>query len=98
MLSVVLVLPFLLTTVSAQLETVENKENTDELIEAASYIEEKKYNLALREYNMILQTESENIDALIGKGDVLVYLNRFNDAIEIYSHVLEIDSQNIGAL
>ncbi|MDO8641616.1 MAG: hypothetical protein Q7R33_08790, partial [Nitrosarchaeum sp.] len=47
MLSVVLVLPFLLTIAFAQLETDESKENTDKLIEAASYMEETKYNLAL---------------------------------------------------
>ena len=48
-------------------------------------------------YKNVLNTEPENIDALINMGSALHTLGKYTDAISYYNIVLRLDKKNILA-
>ena len=77
----------------------EDLELIEEYIELAKgYIEENELDVALSFYEIILEIDPFNIDALNGMGLVLDNLGRYEEAISFYDKVLEIDPKNEDAL
>ena len=77
----------------------EDLELIEEYIELAKgYMEENELDVALSFYEIILEIDPFNIDALNGKGLVLDNLGRYEEAISFYDKVLEIDPKNEDAL
>ncbi len=77
----------------------EDLELVEEYIELAKgYMEENEFDVALSFYEIILEIDPFNIDALNGKGLVHDNLGRYEEAISFYDKVLEIDPKNEDAL
>ena len=68
------------------------------LNEAFEFAEDGNYSDALRLYDLVLQKESDNINALVDKGVTLQNMGRLKLAIRSYDKALAITPNNLDAL
>ena len=69
------------------------------MLEIASKLcEDEKYMEAVKQYDKILQIESDNIVAIIDYGVTLQNLGQYNEALAMYEMVLNIQPKNVTAI
>jgi len=72
---------------------------TDKILsQAYEFAEDGNYSDALRLYDLILQEESDNINALVDKGATLQNMGKIKQAISLYDKILAIAPDNLNAL
>jgi len=77
----------------------EDLELLEEFFEQAEdLLEEENYEEAISFYDIVLEIESSDIDALFGKAFALDNIGKHEEAISFYDKVLEIDSTDFDAL
>ena len=77
----------------------EDLELLEEFFEQAQDLfEEENYEEAIPFYDLVLEIDSTDIDALFGKAFSLDNIGKYEEAISFYDLVLEIDSADIDAL
>ena len=77
----------------------EDLESIEEYIELAEdYLEESEFETALGFYELIIEMDPFDIDALNGKGFALDNLGSHEEAIKYFDEALEIDPSDIDAL
>lgn len=80
-------MPFsLLVIISISLSTIDASETKINQAQRLSW--EGKYNEAIIEYNKILSTDPENIEALDGKAETLSWRGQYKESIETYNKLL----------
>ena len=75
-------------------ESLGFKEKDLYLVRGTAYKEMEEYRKAIQNFDHILISESENIDALINRGLALLALKSMDSALVDFEKVLEIDSNN----
>ena len=70
----------------------EDLELLEEFFEQAEALfEEENYEEAISFYDIVLEIDSTDIDALFGKASSLVNIGKYEEAILFYDEILEID-------
>ena len=74
-----------------------NKTSYDFFYDGVANLKDKKYDLALENFNQAIEMDSNYIEAYIQRGMVYKKIKNYNDAISDYSKVIELDSENAVA-
>jgi len=68
------------------------------LEQAYELCEDENYARALEYYDIALDIEPDNLNAVIDNGVTLQNLGRFNEALQMYEKALSIEGENLDAL
>jgi len=68
------------------------------LEQAYELCEDGNYVRALEYYDMALDIEPDNLNAMVDNGVTLQNLGRFNEALQMYEKALSIEAENLDAL
>ena len=75
------------------------QEKLQKLLEQAYEIcEDGNYVMALEYYDIALDIEPDNLNAIIDNGVTLQNLEHFNEALQMYEKALSIDAENLDVL
>ncbi len=79
--------------------TAYSQTDEDSLMEKGiKAVNDSRYKEAITYFDKILESDPENVQALINKGTTLGFLKKHSDAIYYFDKVLEIEPNNISAL